>query len=330
MRTIVIFLCLVFLFASCGNKKCKISKEVKNIPVQVNIIRLEQKLSEIKSTEEALEFMKEYPDFSTYFLEKNHYPHDTILAESIFKLANNPSADTLFREVQQVFGSMDDLKEEFEWAFKHIKKFYPHFEEPTIYTTVTGFSSDLFVSDNMIVIGLDYFIGESGTFRPDDLPNYILRRYSKEYIVPSVILLMSDRFNVTDFKNNTMLAEMIFYGKAYYFTKSMMPCTPDSLLIGYTSEEMVDARANDDIIWANFIENQLLYETGHVMKNKFLSERPKVYEIGPKCPGRIGAWVGWEIVNQYMSKNKIALEDLMANKDVNDIFNKSKYRPQKK
>ncbi len=41
---------------------------------------------------------------------------------------------------------------------------------------------------------------------------------------------------------------MIAYGKAYYFAKHMIPCLPDSVFIGYTSDEIKGARENEDLI----------------------------------------------------------------------------------
>lgn len=328
MRTIAVSLCLAILFTSCEKEKCSISPEIANLPANVEFIRLERQIFELNSVDDALAFLNKYPDFSENFLERSQYPHDTILAGRMISLKNDPHIDTLYRETQEIFGDMSDLQAEFEMAFRHIKSHFPGFKIPKIYTAVTGMGNDLFVSPDMVVIGLDFFLGEDAKYRPVDFPEYILKRYRKEYIVPSVILLMSDQFNKTNLEDKTLLAEMIYYGKAYYFTKRMMPCTQDSLIIGYTGQEITDAHENVSIIWANFIENELLFETSHFMKNKFLGERPKTVEIGPKCPGRIGAWVGWEIVEKYMDKTGDDLSNMMANRNTQVIFAKSRYRGQ--
>ena len=125
-----------------------------------------------------------------------------------------------------------------------------------------------------------------------------------------------------------MLADMIFYGKAYYFASRTMPDVPDSVLIGYSGEEMKDVEAHQQVVWAHFVENQLLYETSHFIKKKYLEERPKTLEIGDKAPGRIGIWLGWEIVKQFMEENpEISLPELMATDDAQKIFTQSKYKP---
>ena len=124
-----------------------------------------------------------------------------------------------------------------------------------------------------------------------------------------------------------MLSEMIDYGKSYYLLSKILPCTPERILIGYTEEEWEDVFENDQIIWANFVQNEWLYETNHTIKQKFLGERPNVYEIGDKCPGRIGRWLGWQIVNAYAEKSGASVTEIMSERDLNKLFAASGYKP---
>jgi hypothetical protein len=51
-------------------------------------------------------------------------------------------------------------------------------------------------------------------------------------------------------------------------------------------------------------------------------------EVGEKCPGRIGQWVGWQIVNAYMNAHKdVTLPELMNQRDAQKLFKESKYKP---
>jgi uncharacterized protein YjaZ len=108
----------------------------------------------------------------------------------------------------------------------------------------------------------------------------------------------------------------------------MLPCTADSLIIGYTGEEMLDVNKNQATIYAHFVDNQLIYETSPFVKSKYLDERPKTPELGNKAPGRLGNYLGWKIVQNYMEQNpNINLQELMQTKDVQKIFMNSKYKP---
>jgi hypothetical protein len=242
---------------------------------------------------------------------------------------SNPASSVLQQEIGSVFGELEQLSAELEQAFQYLLYYYPDTTIPRVYTAVTGFAgSDLFVSDSVIIIGLDYYLGEGATFRPLEFPQYILKRYRQEYIVPSIFLLWSSGLNKTDIEDKSMLAEMVYYGKAYYFTSQILPYASDSLVIGYSGEEISDVKQNQDVIWAHFVEKQLLYETSHFTKKKYMDERPKTLEIGEKCPGRIGEWLGWQIVKKYAREQQVSLRNLMELSDARQLFMQSNYKPQ--
>lgn len=302
--------------------------DVDQVPLEVEIIRLEQQLFSSTTKNEINAFLQENKSFAQNFLQIEEYPHDSMLVNQLHALVNNPSLDTVYQESQQIFGDMEDIRQEFETAFRYIKYYYPEFRVPQIYTMVTGFSNDLYVSDEMIVIGLDYFSGPAATYRPMDVPDYIQRRYTPGHVVPTCMLLLSQQFNQSDPQDKSMLADMIYYGKSYYFTDFVMPGKPDSLIIGYTADEMAGVEANEQLIWTHFLKNELLYETNHMVKKKYLDERPTTFELGNKAPGRIGTWVGWQIVKAYMNrKDELSLPELMQTANARKILEESKYRP---
>jgi len=54
-------------------------------------------------------------------------------------------------------------------------------------------------------------------------------------------------------------------------------------------------------------------------------------QVGEKCPGRIGQWIGWEIVKEYMKENKeVSLPELMDMGDAQRLFKESGYKPKKR
>jgi len=325
----LLFFYTVLLFSCEKKDECTVSDEIKNVPIELEIVRLEKEMAGLKSKDDIKTFLDKHNDFSEAFLRRSQYPYDSILVDEIHKLVRDPYIDTLYQETERIFTDLEPLKQNFVRAFKHFKYYYPEFKIPKIKTVITGFGQDLLVTDSLIVIGLDFFLGPEAKYRPVQLPLYIMRRFSQEYIVPTSILNLSKLYNQTNYKDKTVLAEMIFFGKSYYFTKKILPCTPDSLIIQYTAQELKDVNENEDVIWANFVQNQLLYETSHFVKKKYLEERPYIPEIGKKCPGRIGAWLGWEIVKAYQEENeKLPLQELMKIDDAQLIFTQSNYKPQ--
>ncbi len=281
----------------------------------------------LQDKNEVLTFLNTNSGFANAFLGASAYPHDSLLASQLLKLVSDPHIDTLYQQTVKEYGDFEDVEQAFEEAFKNVKYHFNSFEAPKIQTAITGLSSDLYVSDSLIIIGLDYFLGDEARFKPD-LPQYMLRRYNKDYLIPSTLLLLSKQYNVTNLQQNSMLTDMIYYGKAYYFVEKMLPCAADSLIIGYTAEEVEGAYFNAGTVWSHFIENELLYETSPFIKTKYLEERPKTPEISNKAPGRIGVWLGLQIVRSYMKENpEVTMPQLMQDTDVQKIFTRSKYKP---
>jgi len=328
---ILILLTLLFAFG-CGKKDCRLPKEIASIPVDVAIERLEKPFFAASSRQDIVNMLQRNPLFRQAYLQAGVGSPDSAQVNSLYMLATNASLDTLAREAMQKFANMQREEQQLETAFKVIKHHYPAFHVPQVKTFVTGLGSlgsDLFVSDSLLVFGIDYFIGPEATYRPQAY-EYILSRYERSQMVPAAMLLLSNKFNQTDSRERTLLAEMINMGKAYYFVSSVMPCTPDSLIVGYTAQQMADVASNEGRIWAHFIEKSLLFEKSPFVVNKYIGMRPNTPEIDAQAPGRIGTWVGWQIVRKYMERNpEVSLPELMAETDYRKIFNASKYKPEK-
>jgi hypothetical protein len=101
----------------------------------------------------------------------------TLITNQLYSNVSNPDLQKFSEELQTQFGDLAALRTQLQQAFGQIKAAYPDFKTPQIITAVTGFmGSDLYVSDSVIVIGLDYFGGPKAKYRPQ-LHDYQLRRY---------------------------------------------------------------------------------------------------------------------------------------------------------
>jgi len=332
MRILVFFLVFNLLLAGCNTddeEKCALIPQTNDLAIELEFEQLEDSLPAITSKQQLVDFFSRHTTLRDFVFSRSAYPSDSVFINELYARFSNPHLDTLLFETKRVFGDGAYLKEEFRNAFVTMRYYYPDFQIPKIQTVITGLESDLFVSDSLIIVGLDYYLGTGARYRPN-MYEYMLRRYQKNFIVPSVMLLygIDTRYNKTDLSDRTVLADMISYGKAYYFAKHMMPCVPDSVFIGYSSEEIAGARANQDRIWKRMVEDEAFFSTSAQVKQRYIAERPKTYEVGDQAPGRIGTWVGWQIVKSYASrKPDLTVPQLMLEQDARLIFNESRYRP---
>ncbi len=311
----------LFLFASCQKNE------------EIRFIRLDQQLFSLQSADSVRALLSQNSAVAQLYFNANDAGNDTALVQELTNRATNPDLIAFNQQVQNQFGDMADLRAELAGAFSTIREDFPDFNSPKVVTVVTGFMGpDLVVTDSLIVIGLDYFAGPKAKYRPQgpEYPEYILRRYAKEYIVPAIVFAISDKYNATNRTDQTMLADMVYYGKGYVFTKSMLPEVSDSLIIGYSDKQLTQTFNAQDVVWAHFIDNQLLYQTNPAIKQRYLNERPFTAEIGQAAPGAIGRWLGWRIVGRYHDEHpSVSIAELMRNVDARQIFEQSGFKGQK-
>ncbi|HLT08654.1 MAG TPA: gliding motility lipoprotein GldB [Cyclobacteriaceae bacterium] len=327
-HTLITCLFATVLLSACKKQTtCSLSEEILQVPLTLHVERMDTKLFETVDIEEILWILEEYPEFTEQYLQLRLYDSKEELAKELLRVHQDTAMQELYQEVVKHFPDVNDVEQELTQAFKYVKYHFPEFQVPKVYTMVSGFNSDLYISEDIVVIGLDYFLPEDHRFQPADLPRYIAKRYQQDYIVPTIMVALSQRFNATNPQDKTMLAEMIYYGKAYHFVKEMMPCTSDEYIIGYTDKEIADSYANEELIWSHFIENQLLFETNAFVIRKYTGEAPFTDEISMDAPGRLGRWIGWNIVDDYRFNNQMTINELMAETDADKIFRQSGYRP---
>ncbi len=332
---LVLALASVLFLSGCtkDEEACVFIPETSDIKMNVAIEQFQDSLINVESRDELVAFLTRQPVIRDYIFRRSEFPDDSVFINELYNRFNNPHLDTLLQQTKQVFGDLSSLRSEFEQAFKNIAHYYPGFYPPKIQTVVSGLlGNDMLVSDSLIIISLDFYLGKEGKYRPK-VYDYLMRKYDPNDIVPSCMLIygISDRFNKTNPSDKTVLADMVAYGKSFYFAKHMLPCVPDSVLIWYTPEEIKGSRKNEDLIWARFIEDQVLFSTSQELKRDYLGERPVTIQVGEKCPGRIGQWVGWRIVNQYAETHgAVSLPKIMEFDNAQKLFKESNYKPQRR
>jgi hypothetical protein len=332
-RFLLALLCLVSLIR-CGSdtetEECALSPDNAE-PVDFVFEDLRRDISSIETKKQLISFLAGHEMYRDYILRRAEYPDDSVFVRQMHFRFSNPAIDTLVLETDRVFGDVSDLKSQFAEAFSNIKAYYPGFKPPKVQAVISGLDSDLFISDSLIIVSLDFYLGKTGKYRPK-FYDYLLRKYDPEDIVPSCMLMYGiGDLNETNLEDKTVLADMIAYGKSFYFAKRALPCVPDSVFMWYTAEEIEGARKNEDLIWARLIKDKILFSTSMIDKRNYLGERPFTIQVGEKCPGRIGQWVGWRIVKQYMHAHpETTLPQLMAMGDAQKIFKESKYKPKRR
>ena len=125
--------------------------------------------------------------------------------------------------------------------------------------------------------------------------------------------------------------QMIYEGKLLYMEDMLLPEHSDAEKIGYSPEQLQWCIENESYMWMYFIEGELLYNSDQKLVTRFIAPAPfsKFYlEIDNETPGRVGRWLGWQIVRSFMLNNEVPLQKMLM-MDAREVFEKSRYKPKK-
>lgn len=317
-----VLLSMLFLIISCTSKS-GIEKEIDQQKVTFTLDRFENKF--YASNASNLDNLKiEYPYFFPNFVE------DSVLIGKI----KNPVYRELYDSVAHKYANDDYIKEEVTSLLKHIKYYFPEEKLPAkVITTMNDVDVGLksFYSDSLVVIGLDCYLGGKSKFYVD-FPVYQSKNFAKSQILPDLVSSFSSA-KVARANDRQLISAMVYYGKKLYLKDILLPEYTDAEKIGYTELENQWCFENEYYIWSYFIEKKLLFDSDTKNEFKFIMDAPftkfDLVEIDNESPGRVGQWVGWQIVKSFVKNNpSISLENLLA-LDANTIFEKSKYKPNK-
>ncbi len=337
-RQIYLFFSICLIIVSCNNKK---GPDLSNINLNIPLERFDQELNNLNADDMLIQtelLHKKYTWFYEDYISQMigaGIVHDPSYLSNLSEILRNPDYQALSASVEETFANMDRQQAELNDAFKHIRYYYPDQKLPRLITFISGFAVQIPVGNDYIGIGLDMFLGQNGNkfyaALQQSIPQYISRRFTSENITPRVVeaFIREDMFPDKD-TDRSLLAKMIYNGKIMYMMDAVMPELPDTLKIGYTTEQLEWCIKNEGGLWAYFIENELLFETDYMKIQKYLAEAPFTPGVGERSESapKLGIWIGGQIVKKYMDENPdVKLQDLMVEKDAQKILTESKYKP---
>ena len=313
-----IILMLGLLVLSCGEES-KVEKEIAEIEVDFDVERFDKVFAEAKP-EDLQKIKGAYPFFfisdpDSFWIEKMN---DSLQIE-------------LLAEVQRNFPNVDSPKEELEGLFQHLKYYDKTFKAPRVITLTNDvdYRNKTFVNDSLVLIALDNYLGADHEFY-QNIPMYIASNMQGNQIVSDVANGYAKKYM---FQSNrrTLLDEMIYFGKLLYFKDVMIPFKTDADKIGYTETQIKWAEANESQIWSYFIEKELLYSTNNKLPSRFIADAPFSkfgLELDNDSPGRLGQYMGWQIVKAYAENTGVDVMEIMQT-EPEVIFTKSNFKPKK-
>ena len=310
---------VLFIIFSCKNDS-DTKVDVSNIKVDYKIKRYE--VDFYNANKNSLKkIKKEYP-----FLFPKSFTDSIALA----KIKDNDEQE-LFKETQKEFSNFSLIEAEITSLFKHIKYYNPKFNAPNVVTITTNidYDSRVIYADSLLLVSIDNYLGSQHKFYRD-YPKYIKVNNTKERLVVDIAQEIIEQ-QISPLTKRDFISKIIHEGKKMYALDLYLQNVPNEIKIGYLKNKLNWAKSNEEEIWSYFIEKEYLFSTDTKLNKRFIENAPfsKFYLAQDNLsPGRIGVWLGWQIVKSFMKNNNVSLQELFLINE-SEIFKKSKYKPKK-
>lgn len=252
--------------------------------------------------------------------DKQFFP----LIESYF---SNDALQNIYRDAMKTFSDTHQYEEELSKANGLISEKYQGKHLPKLAMHISGFKENTLVLENQISISIDKYLGADypmyrqffeGYQRSQMQPKMITRDYLKAWIISEIPIVA--------LPVKSLLQEMIHEGKVMNILSQFLPEWERTDLIGYTSEQMNWCTSNETNIWKSIIQQKHLYNDEYFLNQKYIEEAPYTTPISQQSPGKLGVWVGWQIVDMYARNTGASIEQIMK-ADAQKILQDSKYNP---
>jgi len=318
------------VFVACQSNKLKV--DVSDIDLEIKIDRFEKKLFDLKNESSLEDLKKTHPRILNLYSEKViglGSVSDLNYFRYLNRFLNDSTMNLVANRIDSIFPNLDRQEEELTNGFKHLKYYYPNAEIPMIFSQLSGFNQSIVVDEGLIGVSLDKYLGEDCDFYA------LLRRpvYLRENMIPGRIaqdILLA--YGLTEFpfkpKAQNLMEQMVYQGKILYFLQSLLPAKAEFDIMKYSKDDHQWCVDNENQVWAYLIEQKHLFSTHTSMTRNYINDAPFTTGMPKESPGRIGTWIGLQIIKSYMAKHsELSLPELMKNNDYAAILRESAYQP---
>lgn len=329
---------LIWHFASNSDSDNKRKDDVSELDIRkieknvnIHIARYEKDLfsldtNHLKSGLQQLS--QKYPEI----LIGDNVWNDPQMLSQLKAYLSDPVIIEIYKDALAAFPDLSSLEAELNHALSLYLNYFPNDSLPHFYSLVPGINTEMpsvYGYDNDIFIHLDMYLGKDYKYYGEvGMPLFISERCDKKFLARDCIYKALSYKNMAQKMPISLLDNMIFEGKRLYFTEMMFPEMSEQDIIGYNDDKYKWAIKNQAHVWMYIIEKDLLFSKQNDIIRQFIEETPFTKSFGNDSPGRIGTYIGWKIVQQYMEKHpEVSLAELMQTTDSQIILNKSGYKP---
>lgn len=308
----------LFLFLLFG---CSHQPDLSSISLKISKVNLDQ--LEFESTSDSVKLVnleigsKEVLDFQFNSCLSIGSVRDSGTFNRLQLFKNDPYIKQLNRElVTTVYPQINQIHEELIISFKYLRYYFPQIVVPkSIIYYNSLYHANIFCGKKELGIGIECYLGPNSP-SVKKLPTQEFFQWLKnsmrlEYLKRDALSAWIISNYIPD--NSTSVVEnMIRWGKIIYLVERCLPEDDQNYLLRYSKEKFNWAEKNERLIWKYLVNEQLLFSKNDRDISFLINEGPFTIGLPEKSPDRLGQYIGWKMVHDYMEEHEnTSLRDLV-------------------
>jgi len=324
-RIFILTLSCIFSFG-CSGKKVY-GQEIPDF----KIIRFDTKLFNYLSKNESDSVLKADTGFLNVFGEKVisiGRSDSTGFFERLRKYFSEPTLMQLYKDQQEKFSNIDSLTDEVGYGLDMFLKAFPNTKRPQVYMHVSGLNQNVIVTDEVLSLSADKYLGADYPLYQQFFYDYQRQLMTPDRMAPDYLLGFMMANLPFKGQDDVLLDRILYEGKLRYILSHLLPNRQPWEQVGYTEAQYTWCSNNQKQIWKTILENQHLFTGNYLTTSQYLKDAPHTSFLPVESPGRVGIWLGFQIINAYMKQNpETGFQELMDLTDYQDLLKRSKFKP---
>lgn len=323
-----LFLLFAVLFAcmNCTGKKMY-GEENPDLFIRrfdVDFYRYLQGETDYTSLDEYRNFLKVYGENILNISS----PEEPDFQEKLKSYFSNPAIMDLYRSEQEVFLDISVSNRELSSGLDLLLKEFPEIIQPKVYMHVSGWEQKIVVTDSILSLSADFYLGSDYPHYRNYFHDYQRKQMNPDRMVPDYLLGFMMANLSFEGKEDVLLDRMLYEGKLVYILSCLLSDRNIWECMAYSQEEYDWCKTNQSQIWKTILENQHLFTPNLRITSQYIREAPHTAFLSDQSPGRVGIWLGYQIIAAYMKqKQDLSFSELMEETDYQQILKDSRYKP---
>lgn len=273
---------------------------------------------------------RRYPGFGRTYLElllQVPLTDTASCTQRAVRFSEDAFVNELYAAVGEAYPDFEKESRQLDHAFSAFEKAFPSLTRPVTVTAVSLLGESVMTGGNVLAVALDKYLGaDAPLYREAGYAAYQKRAMQRACLVPDA--MRAWLYTAFPHHPQHVLDAMIYEGKVAWTVSRLCPSAADTLLFGFSAEQLEWCRDYRHAVWDAVVSGNLLYETDETLIRRLMSPAPYTARLSADAPGRTLCWMGLDIIRSYVRHHpRTTPDELFGLNDSQAILHEARYNP---